>query len=72
MEAINIKAFTNDNAQIDAMKAVMKAFKIKFEISKVESKPYNPEFAAKIKESKQQFKDGKFSTLSLDDIWKND
>ena len=72
MEAINITAFTNDNSQINAIKAVMKALKIKFEISKIENKPYNPEFVAKIKESKQQFKDGKFSTLSLDDIWKND
>lgn len=72
MEAINITAFTNDNAKIDAIKAVMKAFKIKFEISKVEDKKYNPEFVAKIKESKQQFKDGNFSTLSLDEVWKND
>jgi hypothetical protein len=72
MEAINITAFTNDTSQISAIKAVMKAFKIKFEISKVENKPYNSEFVAKIKESKQQFKDGNFSTLSLDDIWKND
>ena len=71
MEAINISAFTNDNNQINAIKAVMKAFKIKFEISKVEDKPYNPEFVKKIKESKQQFKDGKLSTLSLDDICKN-
>lgn len=72
MEAINIVAFTNDNDKINAIKAVMKAFKIKFEISKVQEKPYSPEFVAKIKESKQQFKDGKFSTLSLDDVWKND
>jgi hypothetical protein len=72
MEAINITAFTNDNTQINALKAMMKALKIKFEISKVKEEKYNPEFVAKIKESKQQFKDGNFSTLTLDEIWKND
>jgi hypothetical protein len=58
--------------QINVLKAIVKSLKIKFEISKDENKSYNPEFVAKIKKSKQQFKDGNFSTLSLDDIWKND
>ena len=37
MEAINIIAYPKNNYQIEAIKAVMKAFKIKFEISKENS-----------------------------------
>ncbi len=65
MEAINITAFTQDISQIDAIKAFMKALKIKFEIA---DKPYNPEFVAKIKKSQQQFQVGKFSTLKIEDL----
>ncbi len=65
MEAINITAFTKDVSQIDAIKAFMKALKIKFEIA---DKPYNPEFVAKIKKSQQQFQDGKFSTVKVEDL----
>jgi hypothetical protein len=34
MQTINITAYTEDASQIEAVKAVMKALKIKFEISK--------------------------------------
>jgi hypothetical protein len=34
MNAINIKAYTVDTSQIEAIKAFMKALKIKFEVSK--------------------------------------
>lgn len=37
MEAINIIAYPKNKSQIEAIKAVMKAFKIKFEISKEDS-----------------------------------
>jgi uncharacterized membrane protein (DUF106 family) len=65
MEAINITAFTKDASQIDAIKAFMKALKIKFEIA---DKPYNPEFVAKIKESEQQFKDGNYTRVKKEDL----
>ena len=67
MEAINIKAFTKDISQIDAIKAFMKALKIKFEIA---DKSYNPEFVAKIKGSEDDFKKGKFSTVKVEDLSK--
>lgn len=38
MQAINITAYTEDASQIEAVKAFMKALKIKFEIANV--KPY--------------------------------
>jgi hypothetical protein len=56
MQTINITAFIEDTSQIEAVKAVMKALKIKFEISK--EKPYNPEFVAKIKRSEDDLKTG--------------
>jgi uncharacterized membrane protein (DUF106 family) len=65
MQAINITAFTQDISQIDAIKAFMKALKIKFEIA---DKPYNPEFIAKINKSQQQFQEGKFSTVKVEDL----
>ena len=71
MQTINITAYTDDAAQIEAIKSVLKALKIKFEISK--GKPYNPEFVAKINQSRRDYKDGKGTFVSpeeLKDLWK--
>jgi selenophosphate synthase len=68
MEAINITAYTNDTSQIDAIKAVLKALKIKFEVAT--EKPYNPEFIAKIEESREQYKKGNFAVIKTEDLWK--
>ena len=46
MQAINITAYTEDASQIEAVKAFMKALKIKFEIANL--KPY--ELSAEQKE----------------------
>ncbi len=72
MQTINIVAHTNDVSQIEAIKAVMKALKIKFEIykNKTKDKPYNPEFVAKIEKSIAQAKKGDTYKIDLDDIWK--
>jgi hypothetical protein len=67
MEAI--KAYPQDNLQIKALKAFMKALKIKFEVTEQESS-YNPEFVEKIQESRQQAMEGKTVKIALDDIWK--
>ena len=73
MEAINIKAYTADISQIEAIKAFMKALKIKFELSKDTEKPYNPEFIKKIKQGDEDLKNGKGRTVTLeelDNLWK--
>jgi hypothetical protein len=73
MEAINIKAYTADTSQVNAIKAFMKALKIKFELSKEEIKPYNPEFVKKIKQGDEDLKNGKGRTVTLeelDSLWK--
>ena len=71
MEAINITAYPSDMSQIVAIKAVMKALKIKFEVRK--EKPYNPEFIAKIQKGRQDYKDGKGKVMTMDELnalWK--
>jgi hypothetical protein len=68
MEAINFTAYTNDSSQIDAIKAVLKALKIKFDMAK--EKPYNAEFVSKIEESREQYKKGKYAVIKTEDLWK--
>jgi len=59
-------AHPTTSAQVSALKAFMQALNIKFEIS--EEKAYNPEFVAKIKESRQQVKEGKTTRVEKEDI----
>jgi hypothetical protein len=66
MEAINIIAYPSDTSQVEAIKAVMKAFKIKFEIKK--EKPYKPEFVAKIEQSKKEFEEGNSIRVKKEDL----
>lgn len=61
-----ITVHPEDASQIEAVKAFMKALKIKFEISK--EKPYNPEFVEKIKRSEEDFKNGKFTRVKKEDL----
>jgi len=50
-----------------ALKAFMKALKIRFE---EEKSPYNPEFVKKIKRSEEDFKAGKYKAIKTEDLWK--
>ena len=52
----------------ESCKAVLKALSVDF-ISK-EEKKYNPEFVKKIQESRKQVKEGKVTTIKLEDLWK--
>lgn len=70
MDVINIKAYPKNNSQIEAIKALMKSFHIKFEI---EPKTYNAEFVAKILVSEKEISEGKglkVSSQEFDDLWK--
>ena len=67
MEAINIKAYPNDISQVEAIKAVMRAFKIQFEITN-EKKSYNAEFVAKIKDSKKEIEEGNLTRVKKEDL----
>jgi cytochrome c len=71
MQSTNFTAYTEDASQIEAVKAFMKALKIKFEITK--DVPYNQEFVKKIKQSKEDYKNGKGKAMSMDELnslWK--
>lgn len=71
MQPINIKAYTEDASQVEAVKAFMKALKIKFEVSK--DQPYDTEFVNKILEAEQEIKQGKglkVTSQGFDDLWK--
>jgi len=72
MKAINITAYTEDASQIEAIKAVIKAFKIKYTISKAEEveSPYNPDFVAMIKQGEKDLKNGKGIKMTLDELEK--
>jgi hypothetical protein len=72
MTTINITAHTDDASQIDALKAFMKALKIKFEVKKEES-PYDPDFAKTVLKAEKEIKNGKgkkISSDSFDNLWK--
>ena len=85
METITITAHTANNTQILAIKAFMKALKIKFEVSKEMAKevaknateeaesPYDPEFVKKILNGDKQRAEGKSRIVTLeelDNLWK--
>ena len=54
--------------QVNALKAFAKALKMKFEITTQQA--YNPEFVEKIKKSREQYKEGDFTVIKTEDLWK--
>jgi len=73
--SINLKNMNTKNTfiihtktaeQENALKAFAKALKIKFEVAK--EKPYDPEFVAKIQESRQQAKEGKATRVKKENL----
>ena len=63
-----IIAHPRTSEQVNALKAFMKALKIKFEVSEEEG--YDPEFVAKIEESREQYKRGEYISIEKKDIKK--
>jgi len=57
-----------NDEELNAIKAFMKALNISYDIST--NNQYDPEFVAKIKESRKQVQEGKTVRMDLDDIWK--
>lgn len=59
--------------QLEAIKAVAKALKMKFETTVSNPSPYNPDFVNKIKKGDKDLKEGKGRSMSieeLDSLWK--
>jgi hypothetical protein len=68
MEAIIFKVYPHDREQIEAVKAVFKAFKISFEVE--EEIKYNPEFVERVLLAKEEIKQGKGVKIATQDLWK--
>lgn len=71
MEAINITAYPSDISQVEAITAVMKALKIQFKITNEGpslQSDYNPDYAAKILESREQAKNGQLTRVKKEDL----
>lgn len=67
MTTENIFIVHPTSEQADALKAFIKALKIKFEIA-TNDNLYNPEFVDKIKKSKQEFQQGDYTRVEKADL----
>ena len=56
---------TDSLEQENALKAFVKALKIKFEVT---DKPYNPEFVAKVRQSEKEIEQGKTIAVKKEDL----
>lgn len=56
-----------DRKELAAVKAALKALGVSFK-KKEEVEPYDPEFVAKIEGSRQEVKEGKFSSVNEEDL----
>jgi hypothetical protein len=68
MDAINFKVYPDNKSQIKAIKALFRAFKIRFEIE--EEKSYNQEFVNRVLSAKEEIKQGKGIKIATEDLWK--
>lgn len=57
---------TETAEQENALKAFIKALKMKFEITR--EKPYDPDFVAKINESRKQVREGKTTRVKKENL----
>ncbi len=69
-ESIFIAHPTNAD-ELSALKAMVRALKIKFEIRSSYDKEYDSEFVSKINESKQQYNNGDFTTVNNEEELKS-
>ncbi len=54
--------------QLAVIEVVLKALDVDFK--KEQKNPYNPEFVTKINKSEKNFKEGKFATIKVEDLWR--
>ncbi|WP_418893047.1 DUF2683 family protein [Limibacterium fermenti] len=72
MKTVKITAYPDDASQIEAIKAFMKALKIRYDLTK-NNEPYNEAFVKKIQQGDEDLKNGKGRTVTveeLDSLWK--
>lgn len=59
-----------NSEQLKALKAFMKALKIKFETKTEERADYNPKFVEQILDGQKEIEEGKGIKIALADLWK--
>jgi len=68
--ATTIITHPTTSEQVAALKAFVKALKIKFEIKSHVEKPYDPVFVEKILQGDKDFENGNFKVIKTEDLWK--
>ena len=63
-------AYPKDKEQEKAIKLILKALQIPFEVTPKVEPSYNPEFAAKILQGDEDIKPGRYKSIKIEDIWK--
>lgn len=56
--------------EVTAIKAFVKALKIKFEIRTKDDQPYDPAFVEKVLEGDKDFENGNYKVIKTEDLWK--
>ena len=68
--AITIVTHPTTTEQATAIKAFVKALKIKFEIKSQDEQPYDAAFVEKIEQGDKDFENGNFKIIKTEDLWK--
>jgi hypothetical protein len=66
METIHITASSVDATQLEAIKTILKALKIKFSLKKEKESPYDPDFVAMIRQGEEDLKNGKGIKITME------
>ncbi|HAZ03464.1 MAG: hypothetical protein A2W90_16545 [Bacteroidetes bacterium GWF2_42_66] len=59
-------AHPSNEQEMNTIKAFFEALKIKFEVAK--DTPYNPEFVAKIERGREEYRKGKGTSISINEL----
>ena len=65
-----IIAYPTTSEQVDALKAFVKALKIKFEVRTRSDGEYDAAFVKGVLQGDEDFENGNFKVINTDDLWK--
>jgi len=68
METLVIKI--EEESKISKIKEFLESMKVSFTSKKKAEKPYNPAFVERILKSREEYKEGKYTSIKTEDLWK--
>jgi hypothetical protein len=68
METILIN--TTEPSKTEQIIAFLKEIQVSFKVKKKAEKPYDPAFVERILKSREEYKEGKYTTIKTEDLWK--